>query len=292
MAGARVVRRREGQVVQVVRVVRVLGGVLGGVLGTTLLLAACGSGQPPARSAAPPPSYASSSAPSAPSAPSPAAPSAGSPAPFATAAAAPSPSGSGTTSPSSPAAASPSTGSSTAAGELTGTLLSPQQAANQAGVDPAGVVAGLSFRDANGLNTVVLRATETRTGVGLRAEQLVDDDDAASRRVLREVRDDVSDCEVDVTAEFLAESLAVHDDDGDGTGEVVFAYRLACRGDVSAAEQKLLVLEDGDKHILRGYTSTPYEPYQDPTPEPAAERWPAGAYDRALASFRQLAPEF
>ena len=172
------------------------------------------------------------------------------------------------------------------------TQLSGREAAAEAGIDERGAVAGLQFRDANGVNTVVLRERPTASGVELLADHVAVFPQTEERRVLREVRDGVEDCEVDLTAEFLTESLEVRDADEDALGEVVFAYRLACRGDVSAAEQKLLLLEDGRKHILRGSTSTPYEPYQEPEPEPAAAKWPTGSYEWATDRFRELAPEF
>jgi len=174
-------------------------------------------------------------------------------------------------------------------------LLSPRAAAEQAGIDPDGAVGGLYFTDANGENTVVLRETQividsaTESGSVL-ADHVVRD--GAELRVLREVRDGVQDCPWDLKAEFVPSSLAVSDYDLDGIGEVLFVYRLACRSDVSPAEQKLLLLENGDKYILRGSTSTPYELYEDPLPEPTAEQWPLNAYESALDRFRELAPEF
>jgi len=61
---------------------------------------------------------------------------------------------------------------------------------------------------------------------------------------------------------------------------------------MSAAEQKLLVIENGEKYILRGETSTPFQPFEDPVAEPEANRWPELVYIRAIARFRELAPEF
>lgn len=171
--------------------------------------------------------------------------------------------------------------------------LAAADAAQEAGVSGDGAVAGLGFRDVNGANTVVLREVPVGTGRQLFADHVAYFAMTDEREVLREVRDGVDDCGWgDLTAQFVPQSLAVHDDDGDAVGEVTFTYHLACRTDVSAAEQKLLVLEDGRKYILRGHTSTPYQPFEDPVPEPAADQWPAGAYERAVARFRELAPEF
>lgn len=70
---------------------------------------------------------------------------------------------------------------------------------------------------------------------------------------LRLVQDKQEECEgADITADFVAGSVAVTDEDADGKVELSFAYDIACRTDVSPATRKLLVLEASDKHILRG----------------------------------------
>lgn len=174
-------------------------------------------------------------------------------------------------------------------------LLSPRAAAEQAGIDPDGAVAGVYFTDANGENTVVLRETQIVIDVATESGSVLADHvvrDGAGLRVLREVRDGVQECPWDLTAEFVPNSLAVTDYDRDGIGEVLFVYQLACRSDVSPREQKLLLLENGDKYILRGSTSTPDDPYEDPLPEPTAEHWPLDAYESALDRFQELAPDF
>lgn len=105
------------------------------------------------------------------------------------------------------------------------------------------------------------------------------------------MRDGVEDCEFEVTGEFLPASLAVRDEDGDAIGEVTFAYRLACRSDVAAADQKLLLLEDGERYVLRGRATSPYEPYEPATAEPPAAQWPRSTYDGSMLRFRELPPE-
>lgn len=68
----------------------------------------------------------------------------------------------------------------------------------------------------------------------------------------RLVQDHVLACEFDVTAKFVDGSVTITDEDGDGKWEIAFAYDLACRSDVSPATRKLLVIEGGAKHALRG----------------------------------------
>lgn len=69
---------------------------------------------------------------------------------------------------------------------------------------------------------------------------------------VRLVQDHVLACDYDVTADFVAESVTITDEDTDGKPELTFAYDLACRSDVSPAQRKLLVLEGTAKHALRG----------------------------------------
>lgn len=103
------------------------------------------------------------------------------------------------------------------------------------------------------------------------------------------MRDGVAECDLDIVADFVPQSLRVADTDGDSLAEVSFAYRLNCAGDVSPDEQKLLVLEGGEKFIMRGSAFSPYTQFQDPEAEPSQEVWPGSAYDDALRQFRELA---
>jgi hypothetical protein len=105
------------------------------------------------------------------------------------------------------------------------------------------------------------------------------------------IRDGVDDCAADVTAAFRPGSLGVTDLDRDGVGEVTFAYLLRCAGDVAPAGLKLLVLEDGGKHIVRGQSyltrgdgaGLPALPA--PRPEPAFADWPPALRRHAETLF-------
>ena len=195
--------------------------------------------------------------------------------------------------PSSPAGATPSPepGRVVGAGAdaLSVTRLQPTAAAEQAGLGPAGGVDGLRFTDALGTSVVLLRRrANSRNGASLLADHVVHSP-SAQRRVLREVRDGVPECDVDMISEFVPGSLMVSDQDGDDIGEVSFAYQLNCAGDVTAAEQKLILLEGGKKYVLRGSAFSPYEEFVDPQPDPAPSAWPQFTYDTALVDFRRYA---
>ena len=169
------------------------------------------------------------------------------------------------------------------------TRLEPAQAARQAEIDPTGAVDGLGWTDAAGQNVVLLRRIETdRRGALLYADHVVYPN-PRERIMLREVRDGVPECELDMTADFVAGSLRVADSNDDGLAEVSFAYRLNCAGDVSPDEQKLLVLEGGEKYILRGLVFSQFMEFQDPEAEPSQSSWPGSAYNDELQRFRGFA---
>lgn len=116
------------------------------------------------------------------------------------------------------------------------------------GVGDGKVEHGLSFQDANGENLVVLWSDADQ---GLFAKHVVVKDGAVVRE-LREVKQVRGDCEFDYSSAFVPGAFGVTDLDADGFGEVTFAYKYACRSDMSPQDYKLLVTENGDKAILRG----------------------------------------
>jgi hypothetical protein len=120
-------------------------------------------------------------------------------------------------------------------------------------------------------------------------------------RRLRLVRDRVEACTVDVTLRFEPEARSVTDLDEDGIGEVTFAYWIACKGDVSPDGLKLLMLEGGDKYIIRGrghWADCPPEVLDDEPDchdhksiDPSLENGPAAFRDHALAVWAQISPQ-
>ncbi|MEZ4365721.1 MAG: hypothetical protein R2939_05470 [Kofleriaceae bacterium] len=150
----------------------------------------------------------------------------------------------------------------------------------------AALVEGVAFTDSAGENLALL----TRRGkdpIALVAYHVVRDA-AGGERVLREVKDQ-ADCsddggDAENATGYRPGSLRVTDLDGDGVGEVSFTYDVGCRyGDAELTTGKTLVLEGGDKYIIR------VEPGGDagyggdvgygggggrPSIEPAADKWP------------------
>lgn len=117
------------------------------------------------------------------------------------------------------------------------------------------LVSALAFHDASGDNVAAFYRSLDGERDGARLEvALWTSSGAREGRVLRVVRDGVPACELDLFAEFVDAATSVTDLDGDGFGELTFAYRTGCTGDVSPVTQKLLVLEQREKYILRGTT--------------------------------------
>lgn len=68
--------------------------------------------------------------------------------------------------------------------------------------------------------------------------------------LLWKVYDFVSDCPLDLTASF--DDFRISDIDKNSMAEVWIIYKTACRGDVSPAEMKIIMYENGKKYAMRG----------------------------------------
>lgn len=157
----------------------------------------------------------------------------------------------------------------------------PGEAVPQDGV----VWSGLRWRDRDGDNWAVLNHQVEAGGEGLESRRLLVHhwvESGGKGRMVREVRDQNELCAHDNVTGYVDGSLAVTDLDGDGHGEITFAYVVDCVSDASARRLKLLVLENGDKYILRGKTGGPF------TPEPAKSSWPPRFYEHATRSWRAV----
>jgi hypothetical protein len=152
-----------------------------------------------------------------------------------------------------------------------------------------GVVAGgIRFIDQNGANLVVLiHQVEEGGGVNNRRLWVHHYVEVGGKlRLLRTVRDQEENCELDNVARFVDGSLAVTDLDGDGLGEVAFAYDLGCMSDVSPKGRKVVLLENREKWILRGQSRV--DAGDGPpmggrfTPDPPQPKWPKTLHDHAI----------
>lgn len=105
-----------------------------------------------------------------------------------------------------------------------------------------------SWKDSNGENVVLFTKDDFEIHV---YHYLIKSKES---KLLRKVYDFIKDCDYDRTLEFIENSISVTDLDKNNIGEITFAYRIACISDVSPKELKLLILENGDKYIIRGST--------------------------------------
>lgn len=129
-------------------------------------------------------------------------------------------------------------------------------------IEPSALPAGLGFRgkaetafewtDQNGRNIAVFSNQGNNQARTLFANHYVET--GGQWKNLREVKEHAPCEEFDLTAEFIPEALQLTDLDADQIAELTFAYAVGCRSDVSPVELKLLVIENGDKYILRGQT--------------------------------------
>lgn len=125
------------------------------------------------------------------------------------------------------------------------------------------MVAARTWADANGTNYFVMSRTpdkqkKDKYGNPAASAALYAYHYAVSggeTKLLRKIQDFVNDCALDLRLEFVEDALWFTDLDGDKAAEITFIYRLACSGDVSGPEQKLMLLESGDKYAIRGFCS-------------------------------------
>lgn len=160
-------------------------------------------------------------------------------------------------------------------------------------------VASARYQDRTGAHLVVVTETavraspspdgETRQSKRLYGYHFVLSGKPAKR--LWRTQDFVTDCPSDLTLRYQAGSLTVTDLDHDGQAETAFAYRLACRSDVSPEGLKLLMHEGAQKYAVRGTTLLPD---MDPAYaggelrlDPAFDRAPPGFASFARAQFQR-----
>jgi hypothetical protein len=130
-----------------------------------------------------------------------------------------------------------------------------EQAELPAGLKPLGtLVHALRWSDRAGDNVAAFSRTldEKHGNARLQIELWSAKDGHGG--VVRTLKDAELHCEFDLYAEFIEAALGVTDLDGDGLGELTFAYRTTCTSDVSPFTLKLFLLEQREKYALRGST--------------------------------------
>lgn len=144
---------------------------------------------------------------------------------------------------------------------------------------PAGkLVEAKEWIDANGTNLLLITRTDEQD-----EPPTPDQTEGASHRelyarqyvrrngkyeLLWKLQDNVADCPFDLSLGILPGSTAITDLDDDQHTETTLIYALACRGDVSPLELKLIMHEDAAKYALRGNNVVQYDSV------PARQRMP------------------
>ena len=111
----------------------------------------------------------------------------------------------------------------------------------------------IGWTDRYGTNAVVISREAQRGGALLTATHARREGDG-SWTTVRTFKELISDCEFDVSLYAQVGDWSVTDLDDDGLGEATFAWSSGCRSDVSPLTHKVLVVEDGEKYVLRGMT--------------------------------------
>lgn len=106
--------------------------------------------------------------------------------------------------------------------------------------------------------------------------------------------DFIRECDLDMTVRMGHQTLEITDLDDDGTAETTFLYILACRGDVSPAEMKLIMHEGAEKYAIRGTMDDhPRMPGAGPgemNVDPSFNRAPPAFRTFAVAHWKKFAP--
>lgn len=125
-----------------------------------------------------------------------------------------------------------------------------------AAIKPAGtLVDAVAWSDASGHNVAAFwLKLDQKRGTARLQVSMWSGTPGTKGLLMRTVKDAVERCELDLVAEYVDAALGLSDADADGYGELTFAYKTTCTGDVSPVTLKLLMLERRDKYIVRGTT--------------------------------------
>ncbi|MDM1556765.1 hypothetical protein PYS58_11045 [Chryseobacterium indologenes] len=118
---------------------------------------------------------------------------------------------------------------------------------------------GFQWKDKNGEYIVITSETGVYLNKNFHHEN--DGSDAevfaqcyslGNNQLVWKVNDFIKDCMVDIDAAFKKNSLQVTDLDRNGIAEIWMMYEIACKGDVSPSDLKVIMYEGNQKFAMRG----------------------------------------
>jgi len=71
-------------------------------------------------------------------------------------------------------------------------------------------------------------------------------------KLVWKINDFIKDCPVDITLNYIENSISITDLDNNSVAESSFLYRMSCKGDVSPDDMKLIMHEGETKYAIRG----------------------------------------
>ena len=163
------------------------------------------------------------------------------------------------------------------------------------------IVTGKRWTDKNGENILILTKTKIKDKKAKQPEfeEYVREcelfgyhyvSSGGSYSLLWKINDLVNDCPLDLTLDFIPGSLSITDLNDNGIAESTFLYKMACRGDVSPSELKLMMHENDNKYALRGNMLVKIEGFSDGGSykvDKAFDDAPGGFLDYAKSQWKE-----
>lgn len=125
-------------------------------------------------------------------------------------------------------------------------------------------ITGRRWSDNNGENLVLFTLTkevnenhpsgDPAQSYAIYAEHFAKKEGATDYTLLRKIQDFENECILENMLMLEEKSISITDLDQDNYKEISFIYTLGCRSDPSKYPMKLMLLENGDKYAVRGYT--------------------------------------
>lgn len=124
------------------------------------------------------------------------------------------------------------------------------------------IVTGKRWKDNNGENIIIIsttkeKETKDKYGETVSTQEIFAYNYANTGKGFVQywkMYDFVKECPLDISLDYIENSLKLTDIDENGIAEVTFMYTNGCRGDVSPSGLKLMMYESRTKYALRGET--------------------------------------